>query len=676
MREHPPVAAVWPQRCGFLPQLNANPDTSYMLRRSVRRLAVAAAAIGALCTTPFSAGAQQGPTPERPAVRAVATPPSQVRLLVAVVMSDQTVRPLPLHLLELVDVADSASRIAVRTGLDGSGAQNLRPGRYRARSAQPVSLNDSTYRWDVSFEVVSGSDTRLELTNANATTTAIARVEAPRTAPRRFAPEREAFEKVRGGVLRVEAGLGHGTAFLIGVAGTAEPLLVTNDHVVSGQSKASVYLDTATRIPALVVARDPEADLAVLRLPPGRCAACPRLPLASPAPGEPLVVAGERVLAIGFPLSQELTLTTGIVSSVRDGVVISDVNVNPGNSGGPMLTVDGRVVAVTTFGDNGRIGPGIAGAVSVTRVTALLARVSGTFASLPVVEDRAMPVIPRTPYPLAALKTAAQFIPPKQYDKLQGRDMGNFVLSVYTPVSQMVAVRAAEDEMAKDRRQREQRAGVAVDEQYSRLAATRDWERYVGDAQTPVVTVAVLPKIGETFWSAFGRSLQVAAAGYSATAASLKFKGDVRGVRFYRNGTEVEPLSGGHGPQAIRIDGAWVSLKDVADMGYYVLPPEAFAPDSTGAPARLTIVVQDLKNPAALSSTDIDGEASARVWDDFRPYYASLGVVQRGTKYGRKSPAVSLWCEPRTGDCHSKRRPNTLPAGRYTDGRYADGFKP
>ena len=61
--------------------------------------------------------------------------------------------------------------------------------------------------------------------------------------------------------------------------------------------------------------------------------------------GEGLVVTGERVLAIGFPLNQEMTLTTGIVSGVRDGAIISDVNINHGNSGGPMMNLAGEVVA-------------------------------------------------------------------------------------------------------------------------------------------------------------------------------------------------------------------------------------------------------------------------------------------------------------------------------------------
>ena len=47
------------------------------------------------------------------------------------------------------------------------------------------------------------------------------------------------------------------------------------------------------------------------------------------------MVAGERVLAIGFPLNQDITLTTGIASSVCEGAILSDVNINHGNSGAP-----------------------------------------------------------------------------------------------------------------------------------------------------------------------------------------------------------------------------------------------------------------------------------------------------------------------------------------------------
>lgn len=631
---------------------------------NMTRFATTALLVGLTCGVTSSAIAQSGATRSgaRTAVPTTPTPPAPVAvtLRVALVLPDMTVRPVPLHALELTPM-DSAgapgSLVAAtssRTGLDGSAQQTLLMGRYRVRSVQPAALNDSLYRWDIVLDV-RGPATSLELTNANATVVAAAPTAKLTPSTRQVAPEREAFEKVKRGVFRVEAGLGHGTGFLISVPGIAEPLVVTNDHVVYGQSTASVYIDSITRVPAQVVTRSNEADLALLRLPAGRCAECPRLTLAAPKDGEPLVIAGERVLAIGFPLSQEMTLTTGVASSIRDGAIISDVNINPGNSGGPMLTTDGTVVAVNTFGESsGRVGPGISGAVAITRLAPLLAEADSKLAALPPLANRSLPVVPRTVYPLAALKAHADTVQAKSYRKLLERSAGNFTLNTSTPVLYRVAQRIAEEEVSGDRRKRERKGNVAAQEQYSEVNEARDWEQYVGDAQTPVVTIAITPKVGETFWSAMGRGMQAASGSYVISPAQMKFRGDVRGARFYRNGVEVEPIRGGHGPQAVRIDNAWVKLKDVADMGYYVLPVEAFAPDSaTGAPARVSIVVQDLKNPNSLSTTDIDNEASARVWNDFGPYFQAIasGRYWRAADARMKSPRIPLVCDPKAASC-------------------------
>jgi hypothetical protein len=263
--------------------------------------------------------------------------------------------------------------------------------------------------------------------------------------------------------------------------------------------------------------------------------------------------------------------------------------------------------------------------------------------------------VPRTTYPLALLKALADSLDPRAYRKLLERDANKFTINITTPVLNRVAQRLAENEVAGDRRDREKKNGISKDQTYSQDNQSRDWEQYVGDATVPVVTFAITPKVGETFWSAFGRTL--AAANGSMAQASLVFQGDVRGARFYRNGVEIEPIRGGHGSQVVRVENAWVKLKDVADMGYYVLLPEAFAPDSSGAPPRLTIIVQDLKNPGILSYTEIDGELSARMWNDFKPYYAAI-LPDRpwiAADPKRRSPKTSLDCHSLDASCEIRK---------------------
>ena len=568
-----------------------------------------------------------------------------IKIVTALVASDLTVKPIPLHQLEIISLADTTSRQLARTGLDGSTSSDLPIGRYQVRSLAPITAGDSSYRWDVQIEL-SKAGTTLELTNANAGISFV-----PRVASRLVAPEREVFESVKRGVFRVEAGLGHGTGFLIG---STVPLVVTNDHVVGDATTASVYIDSVTRVPAEVLIRDREADLALLRIPAARCATCPRLRLAVAQSGEPVAVAGERVLAIGFPLNQEQTLTTGIVSGVREGAIISDVNMNPGNSGGPMLNLAGEVIGVNAFGERTQVGSGIAGAIAIHKLKSLLEKATVPLIGVADVPDRPLQAMPQVTYPLPLLKAFADTATTQAYARVLRQTAGMFHVTLTTPTLYMVQVKASEREVGGDRRKREAKAGVAADEQYSELKQTRDWEQYVGSPLAPVIGVQIEPQIGETFWSAFGRTMQAASYGVALSAANMKFKGDLRGARFYRNGEEIEPLRGGHAPQAVRIDNQWIQLKDVADMGYYVLAPEAFRPDSSGAPPVVTIVVQDLKNPKWLSRVDFNGQTSARIWNDFGPYFQHIGQPWIAANPKLKSPKVNLQCDPEKAVCSMK----------------------
>ena len=581
-----------------------------------------------------------------PTPAAASPPPAAATLAItaAVVMSDLTVRPVPAFAFVLVNQADTTQQLLLRTALDGTFSRAVPLGQYVLRSAQPVVLNDSSYQWAVPITVGSAGE-KIELTNANATSAPVKRVAA-----RQVAPEREVFEKARRSVFRVEAGLGHGSGFLAQVPGVGSALVVTNDHVVANDTVASVYLDSLTRVPAVVVARDREADLAFLRLPLGRCSDCRPLPLATSTPNEPLVVAGERVLAIGFPLHQAMTLTTGVVSSVRDGAIISDVNINHGNSGGPMMNLAGEVVGVNAFGDfSGQGGPGISGAIAITRIDGLVTRAARALDSVPAPPDRPLPHMPIAAYPVAALKEAADTVNPKSYRKLFERGADHFTLNITTPVVYRVAQRLFENQVGEERKKREARSGISGDEAYSETKQSRDWEQYVGDGNTAVVTIAIAPRVAETTGSAILRGL--AGSGGALAQASYVFQGDVRGAHFYRNGVEVEPIFGGHGPIVQNVESQFVKLKDVADYGYYVLPPELFKPDSTGAPARVRVAIADLKRPSETSGTEIDGELSARVWNDFRAYFQSVDPQTPfiAANPRLKSPRIGMRCN--SGRC-------------------------
>src|SRR5512145_1683254 len=148
----------------------------------------------------------------------------------------------------------------------------------------------------------------------------------------------------------VTTGQGAGSGFVWDGAGH----VVTNNHVVEGARKVFVQLDAGDKIPATVVGRAPEYDLAVVRL-----ARPPKDLRPIPLGTSSDLKVGQSVFAIGNPFGLQRTLTRGIVSALdrelptsgfREvaGVIQTDAAINPGNSGGPLLDSAGRLVGVNS----------------------------------------------------------------------------------------------------------------------------------------------------------------------------------------------------------------------------------------------------------------------------------------------------------------------------------------
>ncbi len=127
--------------------------------------------------------------------------------------------------------------------------------------------------------------------------------------------------------------------------------IVTNNHVVGDASEVQVRLMDKRKFTGKVVGRDPDTDLAVVKI-----------DSKSPLPTVPLgdstqVKVGQWVVAVGNPFGLEHTLTVGVVSALkRENVNLSryedfiqtDASINPGNSGGPLFNIKGEVIGINT----------------------------------------------------------------------------------------------------------------------------------------------------------------------------------------------------------------------------------------------------------------------------------------------------------------------------------------
>ncbi|HEX6852255.1 MAG TPA: trypsin-like peptidase domain-containing protein [Candidatus Polarisedimenticolaceae bacterium] len=141
-----------------------------------------------------------------------------------------------------------------------------------------------------------------------------------------------------------------GSGFIV----SADGFIMTNDHVVENATKLVVTLDDGSKFDAKVIGTDPLLDLALIKIEAGR--PLPTLPLGD---SDKLRV-GQWVMAIGNPLDFERTVTVGVVSGLKRQVSVgrtvagianfiqTDAAINFGNSGGPMLDAQGRVVGINT----------------------------------------------------------------------------------------------------------------------------------------------------------------------------------------------------------------------------------------------------------------------------------------------------------------------------------------
>jgi S1-C subfamily serine protease len=167
----------------------------------------------------------------------------------------------------------------------------------------------------------------------------------------------EAVDKIKNAVVKIDvyknvngkvrpAGSGSGFIF------SSDGLIFTNSHVVHGAEKIMVSLLNENEIEGELIGEDPDTDLAIIKI------YAHGYSVANLGDASQLQI-GQFVIAIGNPYGYQHTVTTGVVSALGrslrtqsgrlvDNVIQSDAALNPGNSGGPMISTDAEVIGVNT----------------------------------------------------------------------------------------------------------------------------------------------------------------------------------------------------------------------------------------------------------------------------------------------------------------------------------------
>ncbi|MCF2447757.1 trypsin-like peptidase domain-containing protein [Dyadobacter sp. CY345] len=167
----------------------------------------------------------------------------------------------------------------------------------------------------------------------------------------------EAVNKTKNAVVKIDVfksekgklrQAGSGSGFLF----SSDGFIFTNCHVVEGAEKIMVSLLNNNEIEAELIGKDPDTDIAVLKI------YTQGYSVAKLGDASELQI-GQFVIAIGNPYGYQHTVTAGVVSALGrslqtqsgrfvDNVIQSDAALNPGNSGGPMINTEGEVVGVNT----------------------------------------------------------------------------------------------------------------------------------------------------------------------------------------------------------------------------------------------------------------------------------------------------------------------------------------
>jgi len=186
------------------------------------------------------------------------------------------------------------------------------------------------------------------------TTSKATSVAASSTANTLEAQQEGAIARIEPAVVELEATTAQGQQIGSGVIIDTKGDIVTNNHVISGAQTIEAVLGNGSTEQAQVVGTDAADDLAVVRISPFA-----HMTVAQLGDSSKLVV-GQEVLAVGNPLGITETATKGIVSALNRSVTEStgttiahaiqtDAAVNPGNSGGALINLQGQLIGIPTL---------------------------------------------------------------------------------------------------------------------------------------------------------------------------------------------------------------------------------------------------------------------------------------------------------------------------------------
>ncbi len=439
------------------------------------------------------------------------------------------------------------------------------------------------------------------------------------------------FDEAQYGIVTVLGG-GHGSGFLV----TNDGLILTNNHVINGSKFITVRFGAGQTMDADVLAVDREKDIAVLAVNLQNIRKFKALKLSK---NEPLVMMGEKVIAIGSPVNwetNEKTMTTGVVGKISDYVISHDASINGGNSGGPLLNYDGEVVGINTFGLADR-GPSIGNAVSIKHAAKVVQEAIEKRKTVPLPSPKLHMEASNIEFPYKTVSFANIKKEPKLKDYVLHSKYFDIVIG--PQMQQYREVVRYDEEMLKSRKKRASEKGFTVSDDEYASKNIGDYNGKLFSLTKPVATVLVIPKPqltgGAAFRKGFATLGEAALAGFTGVyVGASRFVGNTREVKKDFEDMSLVDASGNVVCEPIlrnRFDATdelaktfsfmyLSNFKDKIFIGSYEYDPSCF--NKPGAKSFKVITEGDEKN----SLIPFKPKAELIVKNDFEPYYKLLAT--------------------------------------------------
>jgi trypsin-like peptidase len=389
------------------------------------------------------------------------------------------------------------------------------------------------------------------------------------------------YDSASPAVVQVSTDDGTGSGFLITPFGH----IATNFHVVRNSRYLAVQFHDGRRVKAEVIAVNTKYDLALIKVNSTLVREIRPLQLL-PEEKDPLLKVGIPVVALGSPLNQKFLMTQGILSKVDDETLLGDFLLQAGNSGGPLLNINGQVVGINTFGESS-----ISGAVRIGPLRDLLKtdEIWDSIDTEPAGD--LLPTLSTTRYPVDVLNLKVQ-TEPLDWNSYRFK-AGDFDVTAITPVL-VGKLQSITGKLREENRYARRSKFISDPEFHGSNDPYYEWHRTTETALDYAVTFDIRPVSGLTHDSKRKSSklLNPLFIFERGRKLDMEFKAEFLDFRVYRDGQLIQPVMPGRQIIEGKTELKGSRFIDEAYAGSYVYAPKEFL---TGNEFRVEVV--DARKP-------------------------------------------------------------------------------